>query len=51
LQLGRALALPGEKTEAKRAYEDFFGVWREADSEGPVLKAARIEYMNLSSVR
>jgi eukaryotic-like serine/threonine-protein kinase len=51
LQLGRALALAGEKTEAKRAYEDFLGVWREADSEGPVLKSARLEYMNLSSVR
>jgi DNA-binding winged helix-turn-helix (wHTH) protein/tetratricopeptide (TPR) repeat protein len=51
LQMGRALALSGEKGKAKSAYEDFFEVWKEADSEIPILKRARVEYMNLASVR
>jgi hypothetical protein len=51
LQMGRALALSGEKGKAKNAYEDFFEAWKEADSEIPILKRARAEYMNLASVR
>jgi tetratricopeptide (TPR) repeat protein len=51
LQKGRALALAGETGKAKRAYEDFFAVWKEADSEIPILKRARAEYMNLASFR
>jgi eukaryotic-like serine/threonine-protein kinase len=47
LQLGRALALSEEKAKAKTAYEDFFELWKSADSDIPILKRARAEYMNL----
>jgi tetratricopeptide (TPR) repeat protein len=47
LGLGRAWALAGERGKAKGAYEDFFSLWNGADSEIPILKRARAEYMNL----
>jgi hypothetical protein len=47
LGLGRAWALAGEKGKAKGAYEDFFLLWKEGDSEIPILMRARAEYMNL----
>jgi hypothetical protein len=47
LGLGRAWAWAGEKGKAKSAYEDFFSLWKGADSEIPILKQARAEYMNL----
>jgi hypothetical protein len=51
LELGRALALAGEKTRAKTAYEDLFAEWKGADAQIPILNQARAEYMNLVSVR
>ena len=48
LGLGRAWALAGEKGKAMSAYEDFFELWKSADSEIPILKRARAEYMNLA---
>ena len=47
LQLGRALVLSGEKTKAKAAYQDFFTLWKDADTDIPVLKDARTEYVKL----
>src|SRR5437762_2421346 len=32
LQLGRALAISGDKTKAKTAYQDFLTLWKDADS-------------------
>jgi outer membrane protein assembly factor BamD (BamD/ComL family) len=51
LQIGRAWSLAGEKSKAKSAYEDFSSLWKGADSEIPILKRARAEYLNLASVR
>jgi eukaryotic-like serine/threonine-protein kinase len=48
LQMGRALALSGETGKAKNAYEDFFEAWKAADSEIPILKRARAEYINFA---
>src|SRR5579862_2545024 len=48
LQLGRVFALSGEKTKAKAAYEVFLTLWKDADSETPILKNARTEYARLS---
>ena len=48
LELGRALASAGEKARARAAYEDFFVGWKGADSEIPVLKQARGEYVKLA---
>ncbi|HET6218962.1 MAG TPA: winged helix-turn-helix domain-containing protein [Acidobacteriaceae bacterium] len=47
LQLGRALALSGEKTKAKTPYHDFLSLWKDADPDVPILKQARVEYANL----
>jgi tetratricopeptide (TPR) repeat protein len=46
LQLGRALALSGDKTKAKGAYQDFLVLWKDAGSDIPILKQAKTEYSN-----
>ena len=47
LQLGRALALSGDKTKAKTAYQDFLTLWKDADKNIPVLNQAKAEYAKL----
>jgi len=47
VQLGRALALLGEKDRARRAYESFLSVWAHADPDTPLLEQARAEYEKL----
>jgi DNA-binding winged helix-turn-helix (wHTH) protein/tetratricopeptide (TPR) repeat protein len=47
LQLGRAYAMAGDHTKAKAAYSDFLNLWKDADSNIPVLQQARLEYARL----
>ena len=47
LGLGRAYALQGDTAKAKRAYQDFLTLWRDADPDIPVLIAAKSEYAKL----
>jgi tetratricopeptide (TPR) repeat protein len=47
LQLGRAFALSGDKIKAKAAYQDFLTLWKDADSDLPILKQAQAEYAKL----
>lgn len=47
LQLGRTLALSGNKTKAKAAYEEFLALWKDADSDIPILKQAKAENARL----
>ncbi len=47
LGLGRARVLSGDKAAARTAYQDFFALWRDADSDIPILKQARAEYAKL----
>jgi tetratricopeptide (TPR) repeat protein len=47
LQLGRALALSGDKTKAKKSYQDFLTLWKDADPDIPILKQAKAEYASL----
>jgi serine/threonine protein kinase/tetratricopeptide (TPR) repeat protein len=47
LQLGRALALSGDKARAQTAYEDFLALWKDADPDIPILKSAKAEYTKL----
>jgi tetratricopeptide (TPR) repeat protein len=47
LQLGRVFALWGDKAKAKAAYEAFLALWKEADPEVPIRKAAKTEYDRL----
>jgi eukaryotic-like serine/threonine-protein kinase len=47
LQLGRAYALSGDKTKAKNAYRDFLTLWKDADTDVPILKQAQAEYAKM----
>ncbi len=44
LGLARAAALQGDAPGARKAFNDFFTLWKDADSDLPVLKAAKKEY-------
>ncbi len=47
LQLGRAHAMQGDTAKAKAAYQDFLTLWKDADSDIPILIAAKAEYAKL----
>ena len=44
LGLARAYALAGDKARSRVAYQDFLGLWKDADSDLPLLREARSEY-------
>jgi tetratricopeptide (TPR) repeat protein len=47
LQIGRAYVLQGDTAKAKAAYQDFLTLWKDADPDIPILKAAKAEYAKL----
>lgn len=47
LGLARAAALQGDTTKARKAYQDFLALWRDADPDLPVLIEAKKEYQRL----
>jgi hypothetical protein len=47
LQLGRALAMSGDKTKATASYQDFLTLWKDADPDIPILLEAKKEYAAL----
>jgi eukaryotic-like serine/threonine-protein kinase len=47
LGLGRAYVLAGDTTKAREAYQDFLTLWKDADTDIPILKQAKAEYANL----
>ena len=47
LGLGRAYAMQGDSEKAHAAYQEFFTLWKDADSDIPILKRAKAEYANL----
>ena len=47
LGLARAYALQGDTTNARRAYQDFLTLWKDADPDLPVLRDAKSEYAKL----
>jgi eukaryotic-like serine/threonine-protein kinase len=47
LGLARAYALSGDTAKAKSAYQDFLGLWKDADPDIPILKQAKAEYTKL----
>ena len=47
LGLARAYSMSGDKQNAKKAYQDFFQTWKDADSDLPMLLAAKKEYAAL----
>jgi tetratricopeptide (TPR) repeat protein len=48
LELGRAFVLTGDKVKAKTAYQEFLTLWKDADSDIPLLKQAKAEYSRLN---
>jgi predicted Zn-dependent protease len=47
LGLARAEAKAGDTAKAKRAYQDFLSLWKDADSDIPTLMEALKEYAAL----
>jgi pentatricopeptide repeat protein len=47
LQLARAYSLTDDKSKSRAAYQDFFGLWKDADPDIPILKQAKAEYAKL----
>ncbi|MFQ5818158.1 MAG: hypothetical protein ACE5H2_09440, partial [Terriglobia bacterium] len=43
----RAWALAGETSKSRRAYQDFFALWKDADPDIPILLEAKAEYAKL----
>jgi serine/threonine protein kinase/Flp pilus assembly protein TadD len=47
LGLARAALLDGDVTKARSAYQDFFALWKDADTDIPILIDAKQEYEKL----
>jgi hypothetical protein len=47
LGLARAYVLQGDTAKARAAYIDFLTLWKDADPEIPILRAAKSEYAKL----
>jgi tetratricopeptide (TPR) repeat protein len=47
LGIARAAALNGDHPKARKEYQDFFALWKDADKDVPVLLDARKEYEQL----
>jgi eukaryotic-like serine/threonine-protein kinase len=47
LQLGRAYAMQGDRGKSRAAYEEFLAIWKNADSDLPILAKAKEEYAEL----
>jgi hypothetical protein len=45
--LARAYDMQGDTVKARTAYQDFFGLWKDADPDIPILKQAQAEYAKL----
>jgi eukaryotic-like serine/threonine-protein kinase len=50
LQLGlaRAYAMQGDRDKSRKAYDDFFTTWKNADPSIPILRQAKAEYSKLA---
>ena len=49
LQLARAQVMSGDRVGARKSYEHFLILWKDADTEIPVLIQAKAEYAKLGS--
>jgi serine/threonine protein kinase/Flp pilus assembly protein TadD len=48
--LARAALLQGDPAKARKAYEDFFALWKDADTDIPILIEAKKEYEKVKLV-
>jgi eukaryotic-like serine/threonine-protein kinase len=47
LGMARAYAMQGDTAKARKKYQDFLTLWKDADSEIPILKKAKVECAKL----
>jgi eukaryotic-like serine/threonine-protein kinase len=47
LQLGRAQRLMGDHASARKSYEEFLSIWKDADPDLPIYRQAKAEYAQL----
>jgi len=47
LQLGRAQAMMGDTAAARKSYQDFLTLWKDADPDVPIYQQAKAEYARL----
>jgi tetratricopeptide (TPR) repeat protein len=47
LQLGQAYALAGDSDKARSSYQNFLTLWKDADTDIPLLKQAKAEFARL----
>jgi DNA-binding winged helix-turn-helix (wHTH) protein/tetratricopeptide (TPR) repeat protein len=47
LGLARAYAASNDTSQARAAYQDFLGLWKDADADLPILRRARSDYAKL----
>ena len=45
--LARGFALAGDTAKARKAFQDFFELWKDADPDLPMLQQAKTEYAGL----
>ena len=51
LQLARTFARSGDKAKATVAHQDVLNIWKDADSDLPVINQARSEFAKLQSAK
>ena len=49
LGLARAYAMQGDRENSRKAYNDFFTTWKDADPDIPILRQAKAEYKKLTA--
>jgi eukaryotic-like serine/threonine-protein kinase len=49
LGLARAYAMQGDRANSRKAYDDFFTAWKDADPDTPTLRQAKAEYKKLTA--
>ena len=47
VQMGRAQVMMGDKDAARKSYQDFLALWKDADPDIPIYKQAKAEYAKL----
>jgi tetratricopeptide (TPR) repeat protein len=50
LGLARAYAMQGNSEDGRKAYEEFFTTWKDADPDIPILRQAKAQYGKLGTV-
>jgi hypothetical protein len=46
--MARGSVLIGDTARAKKAFQDFLGLWKDADPDIPILRQAKAEYAKLN---